>query len=195
MLEFVGDFIFKHSPWSNSIFADSAVRIGTTECDGAYDGITNDLRFYYDKLFMEGKVEEFQSEAFNEIVVGDGFCGFAIFDFLFGVFNETSTPQPSVATPVPSTEAPSFSPTDAWPTERPSFAPSTFPSKAPQSSPTWSPTQTPSFASTGIPSFSPTDGVGFPSFSPTNAEVDPIITTGPSKTPSFAPSFNPTSQL
>ena len=95
MLEYSGTFVYKHLPWSNSIFADGKVRIGTTKCDAANGGISNDLRFYYDKLFMEGKVDEIQKEYFDQIVVGEGFCGLAIYEFLNGIFNETSSaPSP-----------------------------------------------------------------------------------------------------
>jgi hypothetical protein len=158
MLEYTGNFAFTHLPWSNTIAAQGAVKIGTTKCDASYHGFSNDLRSYYDKLLIEGKVSEIQSEYFNQIVVGEGFCGLAIYDFLGSIFNETSiTSQPSVSFPV--TTSPSVSDHSS---EVPSLKPTGDPTKSPGNIPSFAPslshamsTTSPSRLLSSTPSVSP----------------------------------------
>jgi hypothetical protein len=42
----------------------------------------------------KGKVDEIQAAYFDQIVVGEGFCGLAIYSFLSGIFNDTVTNPP-----------------------------------------------------------------------------------------------------
>ena len=124
MLEYNGDFVYKHAPWVNAINVNGAVRIGTVECDSMQGVISNDLRHYYDKLLSEGKVDDIQAFYFDQIVVGEGFCGLAIHDFLEGVFNHTAI--------------------SAFPSSQPSSNPSEMSSSQPSNSPSESLSDVPS---------------------------------------------------
>ncbi|KAL3778345.1 hypothetical protein HJC23_013805 [Cyclotella cryptica] len=111
MLEYNGKFLFKHSPYNNSITARGKVTIDTVECNGLY-GEPNDLRSYYTNLFLQGKVDEIQKSYFDEIIVGDYFCPFAIASFLNDLFSNTteSSMHPTLS-PTPTTLMPTWNST------------------------------------------------------------------------------------
>jgi hypothetical protein len=85
-LEWNGDFVFRHTflPLTeNTIILDGPVEINVVECDGA-NGEANDLGMYYEKLFLEGKVNDTQRAIFHETLIGGNDCSTAMRDLMEG---------------------------------------------------------------------------------------------------------------
>eukprot|EP00804_Cyclotella_cryptica_P029553 CCRYP_020200-RC/>CCRYP_020200-RC protein AED:0.22 eAED:0.22 QI:826/0.4/0.33/0.83/0/0/6/0/697 len=175
MLEYNGKFLFKHSPYNNSITARGKVTIDTVECNGLY-GEPNDLRSYYTNLFLQGKVDEIQKSYFDEIIVAP-------------------TSAPSGSPTNDPTLSPSWNPTkspSAPPTFHPSLSPVSDPTSSPNASPTLSPILNPTASPSDSPSYSPTlSPVSNPTLSPI---VSPTLSpaSNPSSSPSASPTYSPT---
>ena len=145
-LEFQGHYIFRYSDSRTPAKADVITRgqlsLNAVDCDGA--GVNGDedcdgLKCYYEKLYLEGKVDTNQKTSFDEIIVGAGNCGTAISGINGGGGElpgpESPTPEPSI---LPTTSSLSVLPTSvpSQVTDQPSF------SLAPTLSPSTSPTLT-----------------------------------------------------
>eukprot|EP00804_Cyclotella_cryptica_P029554 CCRYP_020200-RA/>CCRYP_020200-RA protein AED:0.22 eAED:0.22 QI:826/0.4/0.33/0.83/0/0/6/0/653 len=184
MLEYNGKFLFKHSPYNNSITARGKVTIDTVECNGLY-GEPNDLRSYYTNLFLQGKVDEIQKSYFDEIIVAP-------------------TSAPSGSPTNDPTLSPSWNPTkspSAPPTFHPSLSPVSDPTSSPNASPTLSPILNPTASPSDSPSYSPTlspvsnptlSPIVSPTLSPASNPSSSPITESPTKAPTSAPSGSPT---
>lgn len=58
------------------------------ECEGAEPHMRNDLSSFYEKLWLEGQVDEVQKEEFERIIVGENQCSNAIDDFLLDMYGD-----------------------------------------------------------------------------------------------------------
>eukprot|EP00956_Cyclotella_meneghiniana_P032326 scaffold88288_cov62-Cyclotella_meneghiniana.AAC.3 len=175
MLEYHGDFVFEHFPWSNSIFADGAVRIGDGLCGLAIGEFLNDI---LGNDTIEPSAAPITSSPTSTPITPAPSTAPSV----------TSSPTSAPITPAPSAAPITSSPTSAPITPSPSAAPVTpSPSAIPpaetlpptslaslsamptkQSSSTTAPTSAPSYLPTYLPTRIDTLSTSTPTMSSTS---------------------------
>ena len=151
-LEWNGQFVFLHkyrpSISNNMIKIFGPVTFSSVECDGV-NGQINDLGMYYEKLYLEAKVNEKQKALFDQTVVGHGNCNIAVREKMSNFSHWASgspsnnTSSSSVPTSVPFTSFPLSSHPSFPPTSRPTSIPiAAWPNSYTPHSPSKPPTST-----------------------------------------------------
>ena len=150
-LEWSGKFVFKHTYQpliTNMIRISGPVTVSSVECDGL-NGQSNDLGMYYEKLYLEGKVNATQKALLGRTLVGHGNCSLAVHEIMsnfshwasaLSTTNFSSSHGSEFPIPKPTTISSNYS--------MPSVSHPTFP-------PTPKPTPKPTASSMALPNYAP----------------------------------------